>query len=80
MVSNEGGRRHGHVEQVKQIAARGPSRHRYLEVSCQRDVQHIEREFSDVLTSGEPPGPIRSCKSPAAITAKWVSGRRGGPS
>jgi hypothetical protein len=29
---------------------------------------------------GEPPGPIRSCKSPAAITAKWVNGLRGGPS
>jgi hypothetical protein len=29
---------------------------------------------------GEPPGPIRSCKSPAAITAKWVSGLRGRPS
>jgi hypothetical protein len=26
---------------------------------------------------GEPPGSIRSCKSPAAITAKWVSGLRG---
>jgi len=51
-----------------------------LEVSCQRDVQHIEREFADVLTSEEPPGPIRSCKSPAAITAKWVSGLRGRPS
>jgi len=49
-------------------------------MSCQRDVQHVEREFADVLTSEEPPGPIRSCKSPAAITAKWVSGLRGRPS